>query len=228
MSVPAWDLLAGVDVQSQVDYYGAQVGGLDAESRAALLKHAHELADRQGEVFRRKTAVVIMGLHDIDPLALGREGELSILSQEIEPALASTSHGDMVLVTLGFGLCPRTATLLEDKVVGAHGWDSFVILHVHEFEGYSSAINRAMSLVPPDAITAVFTPSARATAHVATDGNGTDLYRLYASTPRRPLLLSLSSRQGTCEQGGSMPILIFDEDTYHRLGTLDEVRSRLL
>lgn len=240
--LPSLDLLLGLDLESQVASYGRRLGGLNELSMQWLVEHAKGVSGAQGITLKHKAAVVIVSPHDV--AAAEEERSAAAIEGALSAALDTASTGGdlLVLMTLGFGLCPASAEVLGELVVGRRGWGSFVALHVQEFEGYPSAINRAMAHVPPHSITAVLTPAFQGplpvpdqpavndTSGAAGGGEGVDLFLAYdARLLQSPLLLTAapphSNRDAAdCWPGLDMPLLLFDDATYRALGPLDEVR----
>jgi len=175
--VPNLNLVAGQDLKSQIDAYEkANLHGkrMDQTSRHALEEYTRGYAKEHGLVFQNKVAIVIVSVQDVveehhgkpsSPPAdlttgyLGDNSSSRLILSAVQVALACTGHAHMILVTLGMSLCEAVVAKVRDQMISEAEWESFQLLSIPEFEGYSSAINQAVSLAPSDSIITVFTPS---------------------------------------------------------------------
>ncbi|CAM9753558.1 unnamed protein product [Scytosiphon promiscuus] len=83
----------------------------------------------------------------------------SRLVRAVEAASTHTSEADFILVADGFELDAMTREVVENAL-GKEGWRTFSAIELPEFEGFSSAVNRAMRIVPGDSVVAVLSTSA--------------------------------------------------------------------
>lgn len=247
--MPALDLLVGMDLATQVASYGQRVGGLTEASQAWLIQHAKDVTVSQGVTLQNKAAIVLVTPYDIRAEAERAEDDGYVtmaMEGVISAALESTGTGDLlVLVTIGMSLCPSTAQVVGEMVVSTRGWGGFKTLHIEEFEGIASAINRAMAHIPDHTIVAILTPSFQGPLPISSasreqfqqQANDTrkesatgssDIYSIYESSRGSTLLLTVDAPvEPQCFEGLRMPALVLDRDTYQALGPLDEVSLRI-
>jgi hypothetical protein len=245
-SLPALDLLVGMDLATQVASYGQRVGGLTEASQAWLIQHAKDITVSQGVTLQNKAAIVLVTPYDVRAGAEDDDGYVTMAMEgAISAALESTGTGDLlVLVTIGMSLCPSTAQVVGEMVVSTRGWGGFKTLHIEEFEGIASAINRAMAHIPAHTIVAILTPSFQGPLPISTASreqfqhqanetrkeaatSSSDIYSIYESSRGSSLLLTVDAPvEPQCYEGLRVPALVLDRDTYQALGPLDEVSPR--
>ncbi|CAM9226878.1 unnamed protein product, partial [Pylaiella littoralis] len=81
------------------------------------------------------------------------------LTRAVLAASRHTTEANFVLVADGFKLDSITREAVENMLDDA-GWRSFTTIEVPEFEGYSSAINRAVESIPGSSVVALLSTSA--------------------------------------------------------------------
>ncbi|CAM9696388.1 unnamed protein product, partial [Sphacelaria rigidula] len=76
----------------------------------------------------------------------------------VQAASAHTNDGHLILVANGYQL-DTALKQAAAKTLATQGWRGMTTLELPEFEGYASAINRAMEIVPSDSIVAILSTS---------------------------------------------------------------------
>ena len=235
--VPNLDLVAGQDLRRQIDAYEeANLHGnrMDPVSRHALEEYTRGFARENGLVFRNKVAVVIISIQDVieeeqestSPSTttmpnLGNNPSSHLIHSMIQTTLSSTTHGHLILVTLGLSLCEAVVATMGETMVLQSEWESFTLLPINEFEGYSSAINQAMALAPPDSIISIFTPS-----FSPYYGSGSSIrdHGLKGSKHHANSTTATCDSQGVCHDES----ISRDDDIFVRYESLGEGGGRLL
>eukprot|EP00752_Nemacystus_decipiens_P004611 g4210.t1 len=130
--------------------------GADIEAVQSFLRQVRETSWAAGRTFRRKHLVLLAFAEDAQPD--GEDCTSCRLTRAVLAASKHTTGAHFVLVANGFTLDAMTRWSIDAALVGS-GWRSFTAIEVPEFEGFSSAINRAMKVIPDNSLVAILSTS---------------------------------------------------------------------
>ncbi|CAM9672059.1 unnamed protein product [Ectocarpus sp. 6 AP-2014] len=122
--------------------------GEDQHGIERALDQVRHVSWAAGRTLRRKLVVL---------LAFAQDARSDRLAKAVLAASRHTTNADLVLVADGFEL--DMATRETRGVLANGGWKSFTAIEVTEFEGFSSAINRAMKTASGNSVVAVLSTS---------------------------------------------------------------------
>ncbi|CAM9498628.1 unnamed protein product [Ectocarpus fasciculatus] len=129
---------------------GFMVGeGADRHGIESALDQVRHVSWAAGRTLRRKLVVL---------LAFAEDARSDRLAKAVLAASRHTTNADFVLVADGFELDMATRETARG-VLANGGWKSFTAIEVAEFEGFSSAINRAMGTASGNSVVAVLSTS---------------------------------------------------------------------
>ncbi|CAM9158120.1 unnamed protein product [Chrysoparadoxa australica] len=149
------------------------------------------------------------------------------LVMDLVRQLAPSTHGArLVLVANGYALCQEELKAIREELK-LYGWQELVVVETSEFEGYASAVNRAMATVPVQSIAAVMTTSTLCSSNVFTRyettqaalRQGTPESFVLAHTPMQLPDSAISS--AALREMAPWPLLVFSSEAYVALGPLD-------
>eukprot|EP00752_Nemacystus_decipiens_P004605 g4204.t1 len=146
--------------------------GADALAVEAALQEVRQISWAAGRTFRPKYLVLLAFAEDTH-----HHGDEQASCRLVRAVLAASKHtafAHFVLVADGFALDASTREAME-TALDEGGWRSFTSVEVPEFEGFSSAVNRAMNTILDNAVVAVLSTFIRAWRE---DVAGTASYRV--------------------------------------------------
>ncbi|CAM9157458.1 unnamed protein product [Hapterophycus canaliculatus] len=131
--------------------------GADANGICSALDHVRHMSWAAGRTLKSKV-VVLLALAE-DGCSEGNGRASCRLTRAVSAASKHTSDAHFILVANGFEVEPMFRADMESELKG-EGWRSLTFIQTPEFEGFSSAINRAMNAVPEHSVVAVLSTSA--------------------------------------------------------------------
>ncbi len=179
-----------------------------------------------GRTLRRRVVVIVASMF---------AGGADELGATVSAATAHAGGGVHVIVVAdGFQLCANSRQILVDAARPRQG-NTLSLIENDEFEGWSSALNRALALVPARSCVIVISAGSHLLARLSTNQSDAllpstgdrDLFMSYARLAfsygcEGDFVVSVPLSDSSQPHPVTVPIVIFDRETFVARGEFDE------
>lgn len=205
-------MFEGDDVTREVEVYGDHLG-IPQESKETLLRDVQAYLGMNGINTKPKVVVILSSINDVHIHV--QKTLYTSISEALTSGVSLGAGTQVVLVTMGYSLQPTFREAIT-TMVGKQEGVMLDIIEMKEFYGYSAAINRALRSIKGDYLVTIMD------LHMRLSGDLSFGYwrEKYQANLTEGVLMT-GYRKGLL----SLPLLVFDKETYTRLGPLDEVRG---
>lgn len=190
--------------------YGDHLG-ITQGSKETLLREVQAYLGVNGINTKPKVVVILSSINDVHVHV-----EKTLYTSINDAVASGVSLGvgtRVVLVTMGYSLQPKFKETIT-TMVSKQGGVMLDVLEMKEFYGFSAAINMAVRSIKGDYLMIIMDLHMR----LSDDLSGGYWREKYQANFTEGLLMT-GYRKGLLP----LPLLVFDKDTYTRLGPLDEV-----